>query len=188
MTVLQAYALLNQKIKSAVTGISSVAAQRNDIHFTAADGAVFAVTLPIPKDGVSVSDITVNDSNEIVFTMSDGSVMNSGKLPETTITVDDTLSKDSDNPISNKAVSNEFSNTLKTDKTHQSIFKSDRSTREFISIQLRKKVTRKYAARILLCGKTVKAILSPLLKYHLKTESLYMKNRSPLAKREAILQ
>ena len=39
------------------------------------------MTFPTPKDGVSVTDIDVNANNQIVFTMSDGSEIISGKIP-----------------------------------------------------------------------------------------------------------
>ena len=39
------------------------------------------MTFPTPKDGVSVTDIDVNANNQIVFTMSDGTEIISGKIP-----------------------------------------------------------------------------------------------------------
>jgi hypothetical protein len=61
-----------QLINSSITGIGSSKVVDNKLVITFNNGKTQTIIFPTPKDGVSVVDIDINDKNQIVFTMSDG--------------------------------------------------------------------------------------------------------------------
>lgn len=75
------YALLNKKIKSIISGVSNVEVNGTNLIFEFLDGTSATMTFPTPKDGVSITDIDINENNQIVFIMSDGAKIISGKIP-----------------------------------------------------------------------------------------------------------
>ena len=75
------YALCKKIAAHAVSGIQSMSVNGQKLTINTKDGDVLTMTFPVPKDGVSVTDIDVNANNQIVFTMSDGSEIISGKIP-----------------------------------------------------------------------------------------------------------
>lgn len=94
------YALLNKKIKSALTGLASAIISGTNLVFTFNDGTTQTMVFPIPKDGqdgvdgqdgkngadgkdgLSITDIDINEDNELICTLSDGSTINAGKFPD----------------------------------------------------------------------------------------------------------
>jgi hypothetical protein len=64
----------------ALGGYTQVTAIENQVKFTMADGTPVTVTLPIPKDGVSVINIEIIDGN-LICTLSDGTKINCGEFP-----------------------------------------------------------------------------------------------------------
>ena len=75
------YALLSKRIKSIISGVSNVEVNGTNLIFEFLDGTSATMKFPTPKDGISVTDIDVNANNQIVFTMSDGTEIISGKIP-----------------------------------------------------------------------------------------------------------
>lgn len=78
------YALSKKIAASAVSGVQSMSVSGQTLTINTKDSGVLTMTFPKPsngKDGVSVTDIDVNANNQIVFTMSDGSEIISGKIP-----------------------------------------------------------------------------------------------------------
>lgn len=75
------YALSKKIAAHAVSGVQSMSVNGQTLIINTKDSGVLTMTFPIPKDGVSVTDIDVNANNQIVFTMSDGSEFISGKIP-----------------------------------------------------------------------------------------------------------
>ena len=75
------YALCKKIATSAVSGVQSMSVSGQTLTINTKDSGVLTMTFPTPKDGVSVTDIDVNANNQIVFTMSDGSEIISGKIP-----------------------------------------------------------------------------------------------------------
>lgn len=75
------YALSKKVAASAVSGVQSMSVSGQTLTINTKDSGVLTMTFPKPKDGVSVTDIDVNANNQIVFTMSDGSEIISGKIP-----------------------------------------------------------------------------------------------------------
>ena len=75
------YALSKKIAAHALSGVQSMSINGQTLIINTKDGGVLTMTFPIPKDGVSVTDIDVNANNQIIFTMSDGSEFISGKIP-----------------------------------------------------------------------------------------------------------
>ena len=78
------YSLSKKIASSAVSGVSSMSVDGTTLNIDTNDGQRLQMVFPKPsngKDGVSVTDIDVNANNQIVFTMSDGSEIISGKIP-----------------------------------------------------------------------------------------------------------
>lgn len=75
------YALCKKIAAHALSGIQSMSINGQTLIINTKDSGVLTMTLPTPKDGISVTDIDVNADNQIVFTMSDGSEFISGKIP-----------------------------------------------------------------------------------------------------------
>ena len=75
------YALSKKIAAHALSGVQSMSVNGQTLIINTKDSGVLTITFPTPKDGVSVTDIDVNANNQIVFTMSDGSEIISGKIP-----------------------------------------------------------------------------------------------------------
>ena len=75
------YALSKKIAAHALSGVQSMSVSGQTLTINTKDSGVLTMTFPTPKDGVSVTDIDVNANNQIVFTMSDGSEIISGKIP-----------------------------------------------------------------------------------------------------------
>ena len=75
------YSLSKKIASSAVSGVSSMSVDGTTLNIDTNDGQRLQMVFPVPKDGVSVTDIDVNANNQIVFTMSDGTEFISGKIP-----------------------------------------------------------------------------------------------------------
>lgn len=78
------YSLSKKIASSAVSGVQSMSVSGQTLTINTKDSGVLTMTFPKPsngKDGISVTDINVNANNQIVFTMSDGSEIISGKIP-----------------------------------------------------------------------------------------------------------
>lgn len=75
------YALSKKIAAHALSGVQSMSVNGQTLIINTKDSGVLTITFPTPKDGVSVTDIDVNANNQIVFTMSDGTEIISGKIP-----------------------------------------------------------------------------------------------------------
>ena len=75
------YALSKKIAAHALSGVQSMSVSGQTLTINTKDSGVLTMTFPTPKDGVSVADIDVNANNQIVFTMSDGTEIISGKIP-----------------------------------------------------------------------------------------------------------
>lgn len=76
-----AYALSKKVAASAVSGVKSMSVDGQTLTINTNDSGVLKMVFPTPSDGRSVTDIDVNDKNQIVFTMSDGTEITSGVIP-----------------------------------------------------------------------------------------------------------
>lgn len=87
MTALQVYAILNKRVRGLISGVKSAVVNGTTIVWTMNDGTRVPMTFPTPadgKDGVSVTNIEIkkntDDKRHLIFTMSDGSTIDSGEL------------------------------------------------------------------------------------------------------------
>ena len=76
-----AYALSKKVAASAVSGVKSMSVNGQTLTINTKDSGVLKMVFPTPSDGRSVTDVDVNDKNQIVFTMSDGTEITSGVIP-----------------------------------------------------------------------------------------------------------
>lgn len=83
------------------------------------------MTVPKGEDGVSVLNAHIDENQNLIVELSDGTEKNAGQLPVMKNSVDTELSDTSENPIANKAVSAELDNTVKLRKNFQAIAKED---------------------------------------------------------------
>ena len=74
-------ALAKKFATKVAAGFSSVEVDGMDIIFTLNDGSQVTLTVPEPEDGVSVTDLDIDNNNNLICTLSDGSTVNAGELP-----------------------------------------------------------------------------------------------------------
>lgn len=74
------YALLNKKIKGAVSGIDSVQVQGQKLIFNFKNGTSQTMTFPTPADGISVKDLTIDNSNHLICELSDNTLIDAGLI------------------------------------------------------------------------------------------------------------
>lgn len=75
------YVLCKKLVASAASGISNIEVVGSDLVFTTSSGEQFTVTLPLPESSVSIVDIDIDENNNLLYTMSDGTIVNVGTLP-----------------------------------------------------------------------------------------------------------
>ena len=93
MTALQVYAILNKRVRGLISGVKSAVVNGTTIIFEMNNGTKVPMTFPTPKDGkdgVSVANIEIKEiinngdsKKHLIFTMSDGSIIDSGELEGT---------------------------------------------------------------------------------------------------------
>lgn len=90
MTALQVYAILNKRVRGLISGVRGATVSGTTITFEMNDGTKVPMTFPTPadgKDGVSVVNIEIKKISDgkkhLIFTMSDGSTIDSGELEGT---------------------------------------------------------------------------------------------------------
>ena len=74
-------ALAKKFATKVAAGFSSVEVDGMDIIFTLNDGSQVTLTVPEPENGVSVTDLDIDNNNNLICTLSDGSTVNAGELP-----------------------------------------------------------------------------------------------------------
>lgn len=92
MTALQVYAILNKRVRGLISGVKSAVVNGTTIIFEMNNGTKVPMTFPTPKDGkdgISVVNIQIKEiinngdsKKHLIFTMSDGSIIDSGELEE----------------------------------------------------------------------------------------------------------
>ncbi len=93
MDGLVAYILAKKLIASAVSGITSATLNGNQLVFQFQDGTSASITIPLPEDGndgVSVTNITIDESGHLICLLSNGTSINAGEIPTPIIFVDST--------------------------------------------------------------------------------------------------
>lgn len=74
-------ALAKKFATKVAAGFSNVEVDGMDIIFTLNDGSQVTLTVPEPEDGVSVTDLDIDNNSNLICTLSDGSTVNAGELP-----------------------------------------------------------------------------------------------------------
>lgn len=77
-------ALAKKYANKVAAGFSSVSVEDNKIIFTLNDGKTAEMTVPTPadgKDGISITNVEIDDENNLLCTLSNGETINAGKLP-----------------------------------------------------------------------------------------------------------
>ena len=62
-------------------GFSNVEIDGTTIIFTLNDGSTASMTIPTPANGVSVTDLNIDDDGSLLCTMSDGTIIDAGGVP-----------------------------------------------------------------------------------------------------------
>ena len=75
------YALLNKKIKGAVSGISNYTIIGTDLIFTFTNGTTATMHFPEPAPGVSIINVEVDESNHLICSLSDHTIIDAGLIP-----------------------------------------------------------------------------------------------------------
>ena len=77
-----ALALSKNYTNMVALGIGNMRVEDTTVYFTIAQtGEEVSVTLPTPKDGVSIETVEIDENNHIICTMSDGTTVDAGELP-----------------------------------------------------------------------------------------------------------
>ena len=62
-------------------GLSDVTVKGTTVTFTLNNGETDSITLPIPADGKSIINVTIDTDGSLLCTLSDGSVIDAGTVP-----------------------------------------------------------------------------------------------------------
>lgn len=75
------FGLAKKMTSSVASGIESIDNVGTSLVFTTKEGQKFNIEIPIPKDGVSIEDIYI-DNKHLFCKLSDGQIIDAGELPE----------------------------------------------------------------------------------------------------------
>lgn len=75
------YALCKKLAAGAVSGISDMKINGTQLIITTSEGQELVMTFPVPADGISIVDIAIDTSNNLLCTLSDGNIINAGTIP-----------------------------------------------------------------------------------------------------------
>lgn len=81
MTGTLAYILAKKIALGAVSGIQNITFNGNQIIFHFNNGSTATMTVPVPKDGVSIVKVEINKKKHLICTMSDGTELDAGEIP-----------------------------------------------------------------------------------------------------------
>lgn len=110
-------------------GVTAVRVEGSSIIFTLVDGTEAVCQLPIPKDGVSVQDLSIDKDGSLLCHMSDGNIIDAGYVPAidpdltnyytkeeiTALLFDYIVSGDLEDTLKNYATINQMQTRLATD-------------------------------------------------------------------------
>ncbi len=75
------YALCKKLAAGAVSGVQSMSVVDQTLIIECKDGTHLEMEFPTPADGVSITDVEINQENHLICTMSDGTEIDAGELP-----------------------------------------------------------------------------------------------------------
>ena len=74
------YALCKKLISGVAGGVSGYEVDGLTLKITTSDGQVLTMTFPEPKDGISIDDVKIDESNHLICTMSDRNEIDAGLI------------------------------------------------------------------------------------------------------------
>lgn len=75
------YALCKKIAAGAMSGISNIEIQDTTMILTDTAGQKYTMVFPTPEDGVSITNIEIDDNNNLICYLSDGSTIDAGTVP-----------------------------------------------------------------------------------------------------------
>lgn len=75
------YALCKKLASSAVSGVADMTVNGTTLIIHTNDGQTLEMDFPTPADGVSITNIEIDENNNLICHMSDGSKVNAGPIP-----------------------------------------------------------------------------------------------------------
>lgn len=76
--------LANKFATEIAAGFSKVEVDGTNIIFTLNDGKTVTLTIPTPVDGISVTNLDINNNNHLICTLSNNETIDAGELPMVT--------------------------------------------------------------------------------------------------------
>ena len=74
-------ALCKKIASAAVSGIKSLRVEGTTLYIETNDGDILEMVFPTPEDGVSITDVEINNNKHLICTLSDGNVVDAGEVP-----------------------------------------------------------------------------------------------------------
>ena len=75
------YALCKKIANGAASGITDVRIDGLNLILTTQDGTELVMTFPTPKDGTSITNLSIDTDNHLITTFSDGTIVDAGIIP-----------------------------------------------------------------------------------------------------------
>lgn len=76
------YALCKKIASAAVSGIKDLRIDGTKLYIETNDGEILEMDFPTPEDGVSITDVDINNNHHLICTMSNGETVDAGEVPE----------------------------------------------------------------------------------------------------------
>lgn len=74
------YALCKKLVAGVAGGISNFEVDGQTLKIYTSDGQTLEMTFPTPADGISITDVTIDENNHLQCTLSDKSVIDAGEI------------------------------------------------------------------------------------------------------------
>jgi hypothetical protein len=75
------YALCKKIASSAVSGIKDIHIEDTTLYIETNDGEILEMVFPTPEDGVSITDVDIDNNKHLICTMSNGNTIDAGEVP-----------------------------------------------------------------------------------------------------------
>lgn len=74
-------ALCRKIAAAAVSGISDITVDGQSLIITTQDGQTLTMDFPTPENGISITDVQIDENNHLICTLSDGTTDDAGEIP-----------------------------------------------------------------------------------------------------------
>ena len=75
------YALCKKIASGAVSGIKSLRVEDTTLYIETNDGQILEMDFPTPADGISITDVSINNNKHLICAMSNGDTIDAGEVP-----------------------------------------------------------------------------------------------------------